>query len=144
LRFPEGVKIAVGTKISVMVYIGGNAQQKNMAGLPVDVHNLGQGLTADPVSAVDITVSGYQETLDSLKSSDVSLWVDASGLKEGTYADLDVYWKLPSGISMVKTPKVKLVLHNAQTGATTQNSGTQNGSGGFSLPVQIINIFGGE
>ncbi len=144
MRFPEGVKIAVGTKISVMVYIGGNAQQKNMAGLPVDVHNLGQGLTADPVSAVDITVSGYQETLDSLKSSDVSLWVDASGLKEGTYADLDVYWKLPSGISMVKTPKVKLVLHNAQTGATTQNSGTQNGSGGFSLPVQIINIFGGE
>lgn len=140
---PEGVKIAEGTKISVMVYVGADAQQKDITALPVEVHNLGQGLTAETIEAVDITVSGYQEVLNKLNSADISLWVDASGLKEGTYEDLDIYWKLPEGVNMVKTPKVKLVLHNnVQTGPTTQSSG-QN-SGGFSLPAPIINIFDGK
>ena len=141
ITLPEGVKIAEGTKISVMVYIGGDSQQKNLTALPVELRNLGQDLTAEVISPVDITVSGYQEVLNNLKAADISLWVDASGLKEGTYADLDVYWKLPEGINMVKTPKVKLVIHNKnQTGTTTQNTDT----GGFTLPVQIINILDGK
>ncbi|RNC29176.1 MAG: CdaA regulatory protein CdaR [Candidatus Dichloromethanomonas elyunquensis] len=110
VSLPAGISFAEGTKFSVMAYIGPSLASRTLKAIPVEIKNVPQGLTAEAVPAVDITVSGYPDILDAIKPGDVSAWVDAAEMQVGTYQDLAVLWKVPSGVTMVKVPKVNLVL----------------------------------
>ncbi|UWG98033.1 CdaR family protein [Dehalobacter sp. DCM] len=109
IALPSGVTFAAGTKISVMVTVAPKAVMQNIQ-VSVEVKNTGEGLTAEAITPITVTVSGYPDTLKTLKAADINAWVDAKGLKEGTYSDTTVLWELPSGVTMVNIPKVELVL----------------------------------
>ncbi|NBJ15157.1 MAG: hypothetical protein FNP40_06225 [Dehalobacter sp. 4CP] len=115
---PKGVSFSKGTKISVMVYVGAKAENEILKAIPVGIKNIPDGLTADNIQPIDVTVSGYPDILKALKQEDISCWIDAKGLKEGTYSDVLVLWEVPSGVTMVSIPKVQLVLK-----ASTATSG---------------------
>lgn len=115
ITLPEGVTFAEGTKISVMVYIGPDVENKTIKGVPVGIRNIPEGLSAEPIPSINLTVSGYPDVLQNLKIGDISVWVDASDLKEGVYSDTEVLWEVPSGVKMVSVPKVKLVLKKNTT-----------------------------
>ncbi|NLI92040.1 MAG: hypothetical protein GX434_07460 [Peptococcaceae bacterium] len=115
VTLPAGVSFIEGTKFNVMVYIGPNSVNRTMKAIPVEVKNIPQGLAAETIPPIEITVSGYPDILDAIKQGDVSTWVDASNLQAGIYKDLTVLWKVPSGVAMVNVPKVNLTLKPAGT-----------------------------
>jgi YbbR domain-containing protein len=110
VHLPQGVSFVEGTKLSVMVYVGASTEERTLKAIPVEVKNIPQGMTAEPIAAIDVVVSGYPEILNALKAGDVSVWVDAADLQAGTYQNMDVLWNVPAGVTMVQTPKVNLVL----------------------------------
>jgi YbbR domain-containing protein len=110
IKLPEGVSFSQGTKLSVMVYVDAKAMNETIKGIPVGIKNIPDGLAADIISPIDIKVSGYPDILAALQQGDISVWVDAKGLKEGTYSDTTVLWEVPSGVTMMSVPKVQLVL----------------------------------
>ncbi len=146
VTLPEGVSFAEGTKLSVMVYIGPSSVNRTIQAIPVGIKNIPQGLKADTIPSIDIVVNGYPDILDTLKSGDISAWVDATNLIAGTHSEMTVLWKVPSGVAMVKVPKVELVLKDTTpTPGDTSGEGGQEvgGTPGISLPVQVINIIEG-
>lgn len=112
ITLPKGVTFSPGTKISVMVSVVPKVITQTMQ-ISVQVKNTAEGLIAETIAPITMTVSGYPDTLKALKSADINAWVDAKGLKEGTYSDTEVLWELPSGVTMVSIPKVELVLKAA-------------------------------
>jgi len=111
VALPNGVSFVEGTKISVMVYVRQSPTDKTIVGIPVEIRNLTQGLSAVPIPAIDITLNAYPEILNNLKTGDIKAWVDATGLQEGTYKETDVFWSVPTGVSVVKVPDVELVIN---------------------------------
>lgn len=124
ISLPEGVTFGEGTKLSVMVYIGPSSVSRTINNIPVGIRNIQEGLTAENIPAISLTVSGYPDTLDALKPGDISVWIDAAGLQAGTYPDTPALWKVPSGVTMVNVPKVQLILNSTVSPGT---AGEQNG-----------------
>lgn len=122
IQLPAGVSFSEDTKLSVMVYIGQSAVSRTLKAIPVEIKNIAQGLTAELIPPIDITVSAYPEILDALKPGDIAAWVDAQDLPEGTHSDLKVLWKTPSGVDMVGVPNVELVLKGATPPPESNNT----------------------
>lgn len=143
IELPDGVSFSDGTKISVMVTVGEAVINKVLSNLPVAIRNVPQGLTADPIAPVSVTVSGYPERLNRLSAGDVTVWIDAAGMAEGTYPGTDLLWNVPAGVAMVQAPKVNLVLkpppEPSPPPGETGTEGQQVGGADFSLPAQTIN-----
>jgi len=114
VTLPKGVSFSEGTKLSVMVYIVASPVDKIIKDIPVEIKNLPQGLTSTAISPIEITVNGNPDILNTLKTGDISAWVDATDLKAGTYPDVTVYWSAPAGVSVIQVPKVELVLQSKQ------------------------------
>lgn len=138
ISLPEGVFFSEGTTITVMVHIGPISVDKVIKGIPVGIRNIPQGLSAEPISSIDITVNGYPDILEAIRSGDISAWIDATALEEGEYPERMVLWKLPSGVTMVSIPKVTLVLKStaSETGGT--------GDAGQEPSLQVINTIDKE
>lgn len=114
ITLPDGVTFSQGTKISVTVSVVPKVITQTMT-ISVQVKNTSEGLKAEAIAPITITVSGYPESLKVLKAADINAWIDAKSLKEGTYSDTTVLWELPSGVTMVNIPKVELVLKATTT-----------------------------
>jgi len=110
ITLPKGVSFSEGTSISVMVHVGPKSVNRTIKDIPIGIRNIPHGFSADPIPSIEITVHGYPDILDALKSGDIAAWVDATGLEEGEYPDTTVLWNLPAGVTMVNVPKVTLVL----------------------------------
>lgn len=124
ITLPKGVIFAEGTKLSVMVYVGQSPVNRTITNIPVTVRNVPQGLIAEPIAPLDITVSAYPDVLDAIKTGDISAWIDAANLQAGAYPETTVLWKAPSGVAMVNIPKVDLVL-KASDSPPGDNTGEQ-------------------
>ena len=111
VSLPNGVTLAVGTKLTVVAQIGSGLIQKTFTGAAVTVKNVSPGLVVDPVTLpVDFAVQGLPEVLKSLTTDQIQLWVDATGLVAGSYPNTKVFWTLPPGVEMVTAPQVTLNL----------------------------------
>ncbi|HHV65482.1 MAG TPA: hypothetical protein GXX46_10485 [Peptococcaceae bacterium] len=122
IRLPEGVTFSEGTRLSVLLQVGPSPVNRIIREVPVGINNIPEGLIAEPIKSIDITVSGYPEILDAIKPGDITAWVDASGHKEGSYPDTPVHWKAPAGVTMVNVPKVELVLKSSEPPAEDENN----------------------
>lgn len=111
VSLPAGLSFGPGTSFTVLASIGKVPQSKTITGMTVEVRNIPSDLVVEQVpSKMDITVEAIPEVLDTLTASQISLWVDATGQAEGSYADVKAFWQLPSGVKMISIPNVSYTL----------------------------------
>jgi YbbR domain-containing protein len=105
----------VGTKtVQVQVSISPIQTSLTLPNLPIDVIGLSEGLSAQPFpQAVDVIISGPVPVLDALTAEDITVYVDATGLKVGAYQlepkveplveDISIKSILPGTVEVVVT-----------------------------------------
>jgi YbbR domain-containing protein len=108
----------VGTKtVQVQVSISPIQTSLTLPNLPIDVIGLSEGLSAQPFpQAVDVIISGPVPVLDALTAEDITVYVDATGLKVGAYQlepkvdplveDISIKSILPGTVEVVVTVPV--------------------------------------
>jgi YbbR domain-containing protein len=105
----------VGTKtVQVQVSISPIQTSLTLPNLPIDVIGLSEGLSAQPFpQTVDVIISGPVPVLDALTAEDITVYVDATGLKVGAYQlepkveplveDISIKSILPGTVEVVVT-----------------------------------------
>lgn len=105
----------VGTKtVQVQVSISPIQTSLTLPNLPIDVIGLSEGLSAQPFpQTVDVIISGPVPVLDALTAEDITVYVDATGLKVGAYQlepkvdplveDISIKSILPGAVEVVIT-----------------------------------------
>jgi YbbR domain-containing protein len=121
IRLPEGVTFSEGTKLSVLLQVGPSSVNRVINDIPVGINNIPEGLKAETIESLDLTVSGYPDILDTIKPGDITVWVDAAGLEAGTHPDRPVHWKAPPGVAMVNVPTVELILKETESPPDANN-----------------------
>jgi YbbR domain-containing protein len=83
---PDGVVSCVPTEVAATVQISQILESHTYQAVDVGVKNLGSGMrySLTPQS-IDVTVTGSQEALDNIKSSQIKPFVDLAGLGVGTH-----------------------------------------------------------
>ncbi len=83
---PDGVVASSPTEVAATVQISQILESRTYQAVDVGIKNLGSGMryTLTPES-IDVTVTGSQEALDQIKSSQIKPFVDLSGLGVGTH-----------------------------------------------------------
>lgn len=116
LVMPAGGEILQPQTVSVTVRIEADTVSKGFDQLPVQVRNLGQGLSASTTPAsVSVTVEGPRQVMANLQPSQIVLFVNAEGLSAGDY-QLPVQIAAPQGIRLVDMSPRIVTLTIAATG----------------------------
>ena len=89
LKKPTGVRYMSETKTSISISVG-DASQRTIGGISVQVQNLGSDYSASAASvndrSIDVIVTGIQSIIDSeIDETKINAYVDLSGLKAGTH-----------------------------------------------------------
>ena len=89
LKKPTGVRYMSETKTSISISVG-DASQRTIGGISVQVQNLGSDYSASAASVndrtIDVIVTGIQSIIDSeIDETKINAYVDLSGLKAGTH-----------------------------------------------------------
>ena len=109
---PTGVNSLSVNNITIKITIA-NSTNRDVEKVPVNARNVGDGLAVNikPSAFITVAVSGVEDVINKLEASDITAYVDCSGLKEGEY-DLDV--KVEGGDLKAsytpKTLKVKVTI----------------------------------
>ena len=86
VRKPSELVYLSSDSITVAVEIGPVIRERTFEDVRVTVSGVENGLRADPsVKNADVTITGAQLWVETLKANDLTLVCDASGLAEGTY-----------------------------------------------------------
>jgi len=111
VALPQGVSFSAGTTLSIVAQIGQGIIQKEIAGVAIQVRNLGADLEMEkPVTPLDIVVEGLPDSLKDVTATQIQLWVDATGQAAGSYDKAKVYWQLPPGVTMPTPPQLNYSL----------------------------------
>jgi len=121
IELPENTVLPEGTRITVIIDIGPSLTEKTISDIPVNIRNLPEGLTAESIPPIAITVNGYPEIVNPLTAGDFSVWVDVANLAPGTYPNKAVLWQAPTGVTVVNVPSVRLVLKSTEPENTDEN-----------------------
>ena len=116
LTTPTGIRYMSDTKTDVSITVG-EVSEKTFEGISVETTGLSSGLSASAVSSsdrsVDVIVKGVKSVLDSeIKSDQIKVYVDLSGLKAGVHSVPVVVKIDDSRVSAVANPteiNVKIV-----------------------------------
>lgn len=99
LQLPEGAQVLGNKNYNLFVRIKEKERTDTYYDVPIEIRNLGKGLDAVlNIEAGKIMLSGPLSILDEIKDRDLSLFVDASGLEEGTH-ELMLYAQTGDGES---------------------------------------------
>lgn len=137
LNLPDGVEVVGSQTVTVQVGVTAIEGSITLSVVSVNVEGLADNLSAriSPMS-VDVIVSGPLPLLDKLTEGDVHVYLDLSGVTEGTFQfapkvnlaipELQVESILPSSIEVVVTSKAKGLLTPSPTpfGATPSPTST--------------------
>lgn len=111
IQLPPGVSLYEGTDISVVAQIEGETIQKEIAGVEVQVQNLGANLVLEKsIAPLNVVTEGKSDVLENVTPDQIQLWVDAADQPEGTYTDVEVFWELPAGVTLTQIPQVSYSL----------------------------------
>ena len=111
VALPQGVSFSQGTTLSIVAQIGQGIIQKGISGVTIQIRNLGTGLELDqPFTPIDLVVEGLPDALKDVTSTQIQLWVDATGQVTGPYTNSKVYWQLPPGVTLPTPPLVNYSL----------------------------------
>jgi YbbR domain-containing protein len=114
LDIPDAISVVGTNTIQVNVNISPIQTSLTLPNLPIDVIGLSEGLSAQPFpQAVDVIISGPVPVLDALTAEDITVYVDATGLKVGAYQlepkvealveDISIKSILPGTVEVVVT-----------------------------------------
>lgn len=83
---PSGVRYMPTTSASIVVEFG-EAKQKTLENVQINVRNAPTGLTPNATStaSVKVQVIGVQSVIDKIDTSSISAYIDLTGYAEGTY-----------------------------------------------------------
>jgi YbbR domain-containing protein len=88
LTQPVGIRYMSDTKANVEVKVGAEAQ-KTVTGVQVRTTNLASGYVANAATAddqyIEVIVKGVEGVINGIEASDITAYVDLSGLKSGTH-----------------------------------------------------------
>jgi len=83
---PEGVRLLDTDPVTVYLDVRESTMTQSFAQLPIEISGLGRGLSALlGATAVDLEVEGRYSLVSILKRSDITAFVDVTGLSAGTY-----------------------------------------------------------
>jgi|GEM_PF-693959 len=86
LQLPAGVRLISTESYNVSIHIEEKYDTVNFYDLPIEIRNLAPGYKATlSIAEGKLTVSGPLSTVSSIEKEDVALYVDASGLGEGSH-----------------------------------------------------------
>ena len=126
---PDGLMLSSSMTDTVMVYVSIlpiNSKEITMDVDEIEVKGLGSGLTVSYDNPeITIVVMATENILSGIKSSDISLSVDASGLEVGDYNDTPVQAVLPVGATLVTEPAITIhIKEKPETGDQTETDNT--------------------
>lgn len=106
----SGIKSISSNSVTVKVYLD-TIDEKDVEGVTVQIKGLEDGLKAQGASKDDtqviVNVKGVKSVLNDLSANDITLYVDLTGLGEGTHTvNLEV---AKNDVKVQYTPKVKSV-----------------------------------
>jgi YbbR domain-containing protein len=88
LTQPVGIRYMSETKTNVEVVVGTEAN-KTISGVQVRTTNLASGYVANAATTedqyIDVIVKGVESVINGIEASDITAYVDLSGLKTGTH-----------------------------------------------------------
>ena len=101
---PSGVNSLSSNNLTVRISIA-SSTSRDVDKVPVNARNVGEGLAVNITSNafISVSVSGVESVIENLQPSDITAYVDCSGLKEGEY-DLDIKVE-GSDLKATYTPK---------------------------------------
>ncbi|MDR3270886.1 MAG: hypothetical protein LBT32_05190 [Peptococcaceae bacterium] len=112
VRLPNGVTLAPGATLSVVISVGPAVGQRSVS-VPVTLHNLANHLElSEPMAQAEIVIRGYPELINALEEKDILVWIDADEMRAGAYAEVELNWQLPPGVEMVSAPKATVRLRD--------------------------------
>lgn len=84
---PEGIRVLNADEpVTVSLDIRESTMEQSFDQMPVEVRYLAEGFAASlDISAVNLMVDGRYSLVSTLKRSDIQVFVDVTGLMEGTY-----------------------------------------------------------
>lgn len=89
IKKPNGVKSLSTGHITVELSVTDSSSEPIKFSIPLDGINVGEGLIAQPIDNengfITVEVQGASSVLSSIDESDISVYVDLSGLSEGRY-----------------------------------------------------------
>jgi YbbR domain-containing protein len=127
LNLPPGVSIVGDQTVNVQVGVSTIESSVTLNGMKVEVIGVGQGLEAKvSPELVDVIISGPIPLLDSLKASDVRVYVDMADDVEGTYqrkpqievkiSELRLQSIIPGSIEIILTSKISSLMTPIEKG----------------------------
>jgi len=116
LQIPDGVTLISTDSYSVFIQIEEEYGTVNLYDIPIEIRNLADGYKASlSIEAGKVMISGPLSAINALDKKAVKLYVDASGLAEGTHemtvysetgeassSVTSVYW--PGSVTLTLTP----------------------------------------
>ena len=117
LNIDDSITVVGTETVQVQVSISPIQTSLTLPNLPIDVIGLSEGLSAQPFpQTVDVIISGPVPVLDALTAEDITVYVDATGLKVGAYQlepkvdplveDISIKSILPGAVEVVITVPV--------------------------------------
>ena len=89
IKTPKGVKSISTNYVTVSLVITDSSSEPVKFSVPLTANNVGEGLIANPIDNdngfITVEVQGASSVLSSIEQSDITAYVDLSGLSEGTY-----------------------------------------------------------
>lgn len=93
LEKPAGIKSMSANMVKATINLD-SVSEKTIDGIKIDVRGLGSGLSAQGLTvndtSVSVTVKGVSSVIDSITSSDITAYVDLSGLEAGEHKGVAV------------------------------------------------------
>ena len=90
---PTGIRAMSANMVKATVYLDSVAE-KTIEGVKIDVRGLGNGLSAQGLTAGDtsiaVTLKGVSSVIDKIKADDITAYVDLSGLEAGEHKGVNV------------------------------------------------------
>ena len=109
---PTGVNSLSANNLTVRISIAASTS-RDVDKVPVNAKNVGEGLAVNltPNAFISVSVSGVESVIENLQPSDITAYVDCSGLKEGEHElDIKVEGSDLKATYTPKTLKVKVTI----------------------------------
>ena len=110
IKKPTGVKSISTNYVTVSLNITDSSSEPVKFNIPLTGINLSEGLTAQPIDDengfITVEVQGASSILESIDETDITAYVDLSGLSEGTYTK-EVIVKGINPLAIYKTKRVE-------------------------------------
>ena len=112
---PAGIKTLSTNYVTVNLNITDAASDPVKFSIPLTGMNLGDGLIAQPVDSdngfITVEVQGASSVLSTIEESDITVYVDLSGLSEGTYTkEVIVKGSNPLAVYIAKRTEATVVI----------------------------------